>query len=88
MDDELRILSRVDLPAALDALDDRVIRALGVRRREAAVLRRAMTLAAFLSLGGGVVAGSMVSRPAVAASALSPLAPASALAPSMLLDAR
>jgi hypothetical protein len=88
MDDELRILGRVDLPAALDALDDRVIRTLGVRRREAVVMRRVMTLAAVLSLGGGILAGSVVPRPAEAASPLSPLAPASVLAPSSLLDAQ
>jgi hypothetical protein len=88
MDEELRILSRIDLPAALDALDDRVIRALGVRRREAAAMRRVIAVAAFLSLGGGIVAGGVISRPAVAASPLNPLAPASVLAPSTLLDPR
>ncbi|GEM_PF-651935 len=85
MDEELRILKAGDLPAALDALDDRIIGALAVRRQEAAATRRLMAFAAFVSLGGGIVAGSAVSQPAMA-SPLSPLAPASALAPSVLLD--
>lgn len=85
MDEELRILNGVDMPAALDALDDRIIGALAIRRHEATATRRLMAFAAFLSLGGGIVAGSAVSQPAMA-SPLSPLAPASVLAPSVLLD--
>jgi len=88
MDDELRILSRVDIPTALSALDDRIIHALGVRRHEAAAMRRVMALSAFISLGGGIIAGSAVSQPAVAAGPLSPLGAASVLAPSTLLDAQ
>lgn len=88
MDDELRILNAADMPAALDALDDRVLGALAARRREAAAMRRTMAFAAFVSLGGGVVAGSVFVPPAVAASPLTPLVPASPLAPSMLLDSR
>lgn len=68
MDKELRILNRIDLPAALDALDDRIMGALAIRRREAVAMRRLMALAAFVSLGGGVFAGSAISQPAVAAS--------------------
>lgn len=86
MDEELRILNRIDLPAALDALDDRIIGALAVRRREAAATGRLMALAAFVSLGGGFVAGTAISQPAVAASPLAPFGPPSALAPSTLLD--
>ena len=86
MDEELRILKRVDLPAALDALDDRVMGALRIRRREAVAMRRLMALAAFVSLGGGVFAGSAISQPAVAASPLTPFGPPSALVPSTLLD--
>jgi hypothetical protein len=82
MDEELRILDRVDLPAALDALDDRIMGAL------AAAMPRMMALAAFISLAGGVFAGSAISQPAVAASPLAPFGPASALAPSTLLDVR
>lgn len=88
MDDELRILSRIDLPAGFDALDDRIMGAVAVRRREAAAMRRLMALAAFVSLGGGMVAGSAISQPAEAASPLTPFGPASALAPSTLLDAQ
>ncbi len=85
MDKELRILKAGDMPTAFDALDDRIIAALAGRRKEAATTRRLMAFAAFLSLGGGIVAGSAVSQPAMA-NPLSPLAPASALAPSLLLD--
>ena len=88
MDDELRILDRIDLPAALDALDDRIMGALAIRRHEAVATRRLMALAAFVSLGGGMVVGSAVSQPAVAASPLTPFGPSSALAPSTLLDAQ
>lgn len=88
MDKELRIFNRIDLPAALDALDDRIMGALAIRRREAVATRRLMALAAFVSLGGGMVVGSAVSQPAVAASPLSPFGPPSALAPSTLLDVR
>ena len=86
MDEELSILNRIDLPAALDALDDRIIGALAARRRESAAIGRLMALAAFVSLGGGVVAGSAFPEPAVAASPMNPFGPARALAPSTLLD--
>lgn len=87
MDEQLQILKAVDLPDGLETLDDRVLQALAGRQHEAFATRRMMALAAFISLGGGIVAGSAVSAPAVAASPLSPLAPVSALAPSVLLDA-
>jgi hypothetical protein len=88
MDEELRILDRFELPASLDSLDDRIIGALAARRRESAAIGRLMALAAFVSLGGGVVAGSAFPGPAVAASPISPFGPASALAPSTLLDSQ
>src|SRR3546814_2117812 len=77
MDKELGILNRIDLPAALDALDDRIMGALAIRRREAVAMRRLMALAAFVSLGGGIVAGSAVPQPAVAASPFAPFGPPS-----------
>ncbi len=88
MIDELRILKSIELPAGFDALDDRVLRGLALRRREAVATRRLMALAAIVSLGTGVVAGSAIPQTAVAASPLSPFGPASALAPSTLLDAQ
>ena len=88
MDEELRILNRIALPPALDSLDDRVLGALPARRRETAALGRLMALAAVASLGGGVIAGSAFPDPAVAASPISPFGPASALAPSTLLDVK
>lgn len=81
MDDELRILNAAEMPAALDVLDDRVLHLLGARQREAAAMRRTIALAAFISLGGGVVAGSLFVPSAVAASPLTPLVPASPLDP-------
>src|SRR3546814_8191832 len=81
MDDELRILSRVDIPTALSALDDRIIHALGVRRHEAAAMRRVMALSAFISLGGGIIAGTPVSQRGVPAARPSRLVRASVLAP-------
>ena len=79
MDDELRILNAATMPAALDTLDDRVLAALAARQREAAALKRMIALAAFISLGGGVIAGSAFAPSAVAASPLTPLVPASPL---------
>lgn len=81
MDDELRILNTAAIPAALEALDDRVLDALAARRREAAALKRTIALAAFISLGGGVIAGSAFAPAAIAASPLTPLVPASPLDP-------
>lgn len=86
MDEELRILNKIELPAALETLDDRIIGALAARRRDSAATGRLMALAAIVSLGGGVIAGSAFSEPAVAASPISPFGPASTLAPSTLLD--
>lgn len=86
MDDELRILNAAEMPAALDALDARVLTALAARRREAVSLRRTMLVAALVSLGGGVAAGSAFVPDAVAASPLMPFGPDSPLAPSTLLD--
>ncbi|KQZ61647.1 hypothetical protein ASD67_20840 [Sphingopyxis sp. Root1497] len=86
--DELRILNEAPLPAGLDTLDERVLSALAGRQREASATRRMMALAAFVSLGGGFIAGSAVIPPAVAASPITPLIPASPLAPSTLLDSR
>ncbi|WP_447752586.1 hypothetical protein [Sphingopyxis fribergensis] len=81
MNDELRILNRQAMPDALDTLDARVLHALAVRQGEAATMRRTIVLAAFISLGGGVVAGSLVVPSAVAASPLTPFVPASPLDP-------
>jgi len=45
-------------------------------------------LTAFISLGAGALAGVSTGEPAAAARSLSPFAPATALAPSALLDTR
>ena len=88
MDEEFRKLNRAALPPALETLDDRVLAALAVRKAEAAATRRLMMVAALFSLGGGMVAGSLFVPSAVAASPLTPLIPASPLAPSTLLEVR
>lgn len=88
MDEQLRILDIIVLPPELDALDDRILGALPARRKESAAIGRLMALSALASLGGGVIAGSAFPDPAVAASPLSPFGPASALAPSTLLDSQ
>lgn len=86
--DELRILNEAKVPAALETLDERILIALSGRQREASAMRRMMAVAAFVSLGGGFVVGSVFVPPAVAASPITPLIPASPLAPSTLLDSR
>lgn len=86
--DELRILNEAQVPIGLDTLDDRILAALAGRQREASAVRRMMAIAAFVSLGGGFVAGSAIVPPAIAASPLTPLIPATPLTPSTLLDAR
>jgi len=88
MEAEVRKLNMAVLPPALETLDDHVLAALAVRKAEAAATRRLMAVAALFSLGGGVVAGSAFVPSAVAASPLTPLIPASPLAPSTILDAR
>lgn len=88
MDDILQQLRMGSLPPELEALDDRVLDGLATRRREANLSRRIMALAAVISLGGGMLAGSMIVRPASAAAPLTPLIPATPFAPSTILDAR
>lgn len=88
MDEEFRKLKTAALPLSLDALDDRVFIALSARKVEATATRRLTAVAALISLGGGIVAGSAFVPNASAASPLTPLIPASPLAPSTLLDMR
>lgn len=86
--DELRILNEAKVPGALDTLDDRILAALSSRQREASAMQRMLALAAFVSLGGGFVVGSVAVPPAVAASPITPLIPPSPLAPATILGAR
>lgn len=86
MDAEFRKLNGAPLPPALETLDERVLAAFAVRKAEVAATRRLMAVAALVSLGGGVVAGSAFVPDAIAASPLTPLIPASPLTPSTLLD--
>lgn len=88
MDNYLRRLKGAPPAGLLDGLDDRVMNALALRRREAGLAQRFMVLSAVISLGGGALAGITTSEPAVAARPLSPFTPAMALAPSALLDAQ
>mgnify|MGYP003577774512 CR=1 FL=1 len=88
MDDEFRKLHAAAMPSALVALDDRVLAALAVRKREAAATRRLMAVAALVSLGGGMIGGSIFVPTAVEANPLTPLIPASPLATRLKSRAR
>lgn len=88
MDDYLRQLRRVPSAGLLEGLDDRVMNALAVRRRETSMAKHFMVLSAFISLVGGALAGVSLSETKIAERSLSPFAPAMALAPSALLDSR
>lgn len=79
MDHDLKILRVTDLPKALADLDDHILADAVIRRNEAKAMRRMMVLAAFISMGGGVVAGAALPAPAEAASPLTLLVPHSPL---------
>lgn len=86
MDNELKMLRLSDLPPELAALDDHILADLAVRRGETKAMRRMMVFAAFISLGGGVVAGAALPGPAEAASPLTPLLPYSPLTQVGMMD--
>ncbi len=88
MDDFLKQLRHPPPVGLLDGVDDNVLAMLSDRRRETGASYRLMALAAVVSLGWGAFAGVTTRAPIVAARALSPFAPSTALAPSTLLDAR
>lgn len=87
MEDFLKQLRSPSPPGLLEGVDDRVMTSLAVRHRETVGTQRFMALAAMVSLGGGAFVGMAMSEP-VAARPLSPFAPVTALAPSVLLDPR
>lgn len=80
MEEHFRILNTAELPPQLDSIDQPILDRLAASRQEAAVTRRLVLLAAFVSLGGGIVASTAMPEPAVAASSFSPLVPDSPLA--------
>jgi hypothetical protein len=88
MDDLLKQLRRAPSSDLLEGFDDRVMTSLAMRKREVSGAQRFMAFAAMVSLGGGAFAGMTMGEPAQAAHPLSPFAPATALAPSALLDPR
>ncbi len=88
MDDFLKQLRRSPPAGLLDGFDDTVLAVLSARRREAGASYRLMALAAVISLGWGAITGVVTREPVVAVRPLSPFAPSTALAPSVLLDAR
>lgn len=88
MDDYLRQLRRAPPSGLFDGLDDRVFSALALRRKETTMAQRFMVLSAFISLGGGAIAGIASAEPVGRGPSLSPFAPVSALASSALLDSR
>jgi hypothetical protein len=75
MDHDLKILRVTDLPTELAGLDDVIVADALMRRKEAKAMRRMMVFAAFISMGGGVVAGAALPAPAEAASPLTLLVP-------------
>ena len=87
IDDVLAQLRHVPVTGRLDSIDDRVMAMLAERHSDRASMPRLLAVAAVMSLGGGAFAGVAMSEP-VAAASLSPLAPANAIAPSVLLDTR
>jgi hypothetical protein len=88
MDDLLKQLRRAPPSGLLEGIDDRVMATLTKRQREVSGAQRFMALAAMVSLGGGAFAGMTMGEPAQAARPLSPFAPVTTLAPSVLLDPR
>ncbi|WP_338426923.1 hypothetical protein [Sphingopyxis kveilinensis] len=86
--DELRILNEAKQPTALDTLDDCILAALSSQQREASAMQRMLALAAFVSLGGGFVAGIAAVPPALAASPITPLIAPSPLAAAAMLGTR
>jgi hypothetical protein len=88
MDGYLRQLRGAPPSGLLDGLDDRVMNALALRRRETGIAKRFVVLSAIVSLGGGALAGGSMNEQAASARPLSPFAPAMALAPSALLDSQ
>lgn len=90
MDEQLKSLQMPEasqMPDRLAGLDDRILDAMAVRRRESEAMKRMMVLAAFISLGGGIFAGAALPGPAVAASP-TPLVPANPLTQVMMAEAR
>lgn len=87
MDNMLKRLGEVPLPAALGQIDDAIIAAWSVEQRERAATSRIVSAAVLVALGLGLAGGSLSSVPAQAASSLSPFA-TTELAPSDLLDPR
>lgn len=87
-DNYLNRLRRAPPLGLLDDLDDRVMAALVLRKREANGAQWMMALAAFISLGSGAYAGISMTQNAGVERALSPFAPVNALAPSTLLETR
>lgn len=88
MDNYLRQLRQTPPDRLLAGMDEKVMGALVLRRQEVSMAQRFMVLTAFISLGGGALAGVSTGEPAAASRSLSPFAPATALAPSALLDTR
>ncbi len=85
MDDLLKKLGDLPLPAGLAQIDDRVLSALEDYRSDARATSPLLSMAALFALGVGYVSGNLLPAPATAAD--NPLALAeNALAPSTLLD--
>ncbi len=88
MEERVRILNTAELPAQLDTIDQPILDRLAARRQEAALTRRLVLVAAFASLGGGILVSTAMPEPAIAASSFSPLVPDGPLACCASADSR
>lgn len=83
----LRRLGTLPVPGGLTSLDEPVLAAVARDRAEAAAAPRLLGLAAIVAVAIGFAGGGLpMARPTEQAQLWSPFAPASALAPSTLLD--
>lgn len=80
MEERVRILNASELPPQLDEIDQPILDQLAASRQEATLTQRLVLVAAFASLGGGILASTAMPEPAIAASSVSPLVPDSPLA--------
>lgn len=86
LDQTLRRIGDLPVPAGLAGIDDAVLAGFAARRLEVAGASRMMSLAAAFALLLGVAGGGLFGGSPVAAQPMSAFSPDNALAPSTLLD--
>jgi hypothetical protein len=85
LDQTLRRLGEMPVPAGLAGIDDAVFAGLALKRQEAAGVSRMMSVAAAFALVLGIAGGGMLGGDPAVAEPLSPFSPDTPLAPSTLL---